>query len=62
MANDWNDIHDTPEAWVEAGLAHIQAGRDAEALEAFDRAVQRAPSHAGAYIGRGVALAKLNRN
>ena len=37
-------------------------GRDAEALEAYDRAVGIDPRHAAAHAGRGGALAALGRD
>ena len=47
--------------WMEAGIAHSQAGRYAEALDAFDRALQLNPAYAQAYAYKGDALTHLKR-
>ncbi len=43
----------------ERGLAHLGAGRDAEAKQAFDEAVRRTPTSPEAYTNRGIARARL---
>jgi tetratricopeptide (TPR) repeat protein len=43
---------ENPEAWVAQGAAAAAAGHDEEALAAYDRAVERDPRTAGAYLGR----------
>jgi tetratricopeptide (TPR) repeat protein len=47
--------------WLQAGIAHSQAGRYAEALDAFDRAIQLNPAYAQAYAYKGDALTHLKR-
>jgi tetratricopeptide (TPR) repeat protein len=55
------NIHDSPEAWVEAGIAHMQNARYAEALSAFDRALQLDPNRIVVWYFKGLALKKLRR-
>src|SRR6266566_4513730 len=54
-------VPDSPEAWVEAGIAHIQAGRYTEAVAACDQALQLNPAYAPAYTHKGAALTELDR-
>jgi Flp pilus assembly protein TadD len=61
MTTNPTNVHDSPEAWEEAGLAYIQSARYAEALAAFERVIQLTPAYARAYIGKGYALSELKR-
>src|SRR6266699_4073860 len=54
-------VPDSPEAWMEAGIAHIQAGRYTEAVAACDQALQLNPAYAPAYAHKGAALTELDR-
>lgn len=44
------------EAAVQQGVQHIQAGQYMAAVQAFDRALQQAPSHYDALMGKGRAF------
>jgi tetratricopeptide (TPR) repeat protein len=55
------DPNNSPEAWVQAGMAYDQAGRFAEALAAFDRALALNPNHVFAWDQRGLELSELGR-
>ncbi|WP_313904604.1 tetratricopeptide repeat protein, partial [Streptomyces sp. 15-116A] len=50
-----------PWAHCEHGDALRNAGRDEEALAAYDRALALDPAYASAHASRGVALANLGR-
>src|SRR6266566_2500994 len=55
-------VPDSPEAWMEAGIAHIQAGRYTEAVAACDQALQLNPAYAPAYAHKASALSDLKRH
>ena len=46
---------------VEKGVAHAQAGRLAEALTQYQRALELDPHHVDAFVARGAALANAKR-
>ena len=48
-------------ALIEAGIAHQEAGRFAEALEAFERSLEARPDHAKAHLLAGIASFRLGR-
>ena len=54
-------VPDSPEAWVEAAIAHIQNARFAEALAASDHALALDPNHVNAWFAKSNALANLGR-
>lgn len=55
----WPELR--PSAPLERGRALYAAGRDAEALEALDRALARDPAAALAHLYRGLSLRRLGR-
>ncbi len=61
LATNPTNVPDSPEAWGEAGIAHMQNDRYTEALAAFERALQLAPTYALAYSKKGFALGGLKR-
>lgn len=52
-------VPDSPEAWVEAAIAHIQGARFAEALAAADHALALDPNHVNAWFAKSNVLANL---
>jgi len=47
------------EDWFATGLSSLKAGQYAEALSAFNKALEKDPRHANAYNGRGAVWHKL---
>lgn len=54
-------LQKTEQEWLDEGNSFFNVRRYADALIAFDRAIQRAPSFADAHEGRGSALVQLGR-
>jgi len=54
-------LQKTEQEWLDDGNNLFNVRRYADALIAFERAIQRAPSFADAYEGKGSALAQLRR-
>ncbi|GIW71029.1 MAG: hypothetical protein KatS3mg102_0571 [Planctomycetota bacterium] len=47
---------DDPDLWCEAGAAYLAAGREAEAAQAYERALALAPEHPYALLGQAYVL------
>ncbi len=51
--------NNSPEAWVQAGIAYDQAGRPIEALAAYDHALALDPTFIFAWNYKGMTLRSL---
>jgi tetratricopeptide (TPR) repeat protein len=52
---------ETARAWTDEGESRLGLGQALQALESFDRALELAPMHVPAQMGRGLALKGLRR-
>ena len=57
-----SSLQRTKEQWIKVGLDHYEAGRTAEALSAYEQALQLDPSYAVAWNNKGNALRTLKRS
>lgn len=62
LAGTPSSLQRTKEQWIKEGLDHYGAGRTAEALSAYEQALQLDPSYAVAWNNKGNALRTLKRS